>query len=147
MLKLLIVLTLSATAFIYSYRQSPLSQSRVCQATQLRTDGVYCREPASTGPVALNKVVPVAGAAVSGITMDRFLCASLFPYPLIVCTFNIIAKMCHRENIEGMHYSNSTSSTGILAFNNINHYYSAKSRSSNLARGFFVVFFLFKTVS
>ena len=29
------------------------AQSRVYQATQLRTDGVYCRESVGTGPVAL----------------------------------------------------------------------------------------------
>ena len=49
----------------------------------MRTDGVHCRESAGSGPEAL-KAVPVTGAAFSGITMDQFLCASLFPHPLLV---------------------------------------------------------------
>ena len=36
---------------------TPSGQSRVYRVTQLRTDGVHCRESASTGPVNL-KVVP-----------------------------------------------------------------------------------------
>ena len=42
--------------FIYN-RHTPSGQSRVYRITQLRTDGVHCREPAGTGPVNL-KVVP-----------------------------------------------------------------------------------------
>ena len=42
--------------FIYN-RHTPSGQSRVYQVTQLRTDGVHCRESAGTGPVNL-KVVP-----------------------------------------------------------------------------------------
>ena len=38
-------------------RHTPPGQSRVYRVTQLRTDGVHCRESASTGPVNL-KVVP-----------------------------------------------------------------------------------------
>ena len=38
-------------------RHTPSSQSRVFRVTQLRTDGVHCRESAGTGPVNL-KVVP-----------------------------------------------------------------------------------------
>ena len=38
-------------------RYMPSGQSRVYQVTQLRTDGVHCRESAGTGPVNL-KVVP-----------------------------------------------------------------------------------------
>ena len=38
-------------------RHTPLGQSRVYRVTQLRTDGVHCRESAGTGPVNL-KVVP-----------------------------------------------------------------------------------------
>ena len=47
--------------------------------TQLPTDGIHCRESAGTWiiPVVL-KVVPVTGAAFSGITIDQFLCASFF---------------------------------------------------------------------
>ena len=43
---------------------------------QLRTDGVYSREPAGTRPVVL-KIVSVMSAAFSGITMDQ-----LFVRPL-----------------------------------------------------------------
>ena len=46
----------SVYLFIYN-RHTPLDQSRVYQVTQLRTDGVHCRESAGTGPVNL-KVVP-----------------------------------------------------------------------------------------
>ena len=43
--------------FIYSKRHTPSGQSRVYRVTQLRTDGVHCRESTGTGPVSL-KVVP-----------------------------------------------------------------------------------------
>ena len=42
--------------FIYN-RHTPSGQSRVYRVTQMRTDGVHCRESAGTGPVNL-KVVP-----------------------------------------------------------------------------------------
>ena len=38
-------------------RHTPSGQSRVYRVTQLRTDGVHCRESAGMGPVNL-KVVP-----------------------------------------------------------------------------------------
>ena len=43
--------------FIYLNRHTPSGQSRVYRVTQLRTDGVHCRESAGTGSVNL-KVVP-----------------------------------------------------------------------------------------
>ena len=43
--------------FIYLDRHTPSGQSRVYRVTQLRTDGVHCRESAGTGPVNL-KVFP-----------------------------------------------------------------------------------------
>ena len=43
--------------FIYLNHHTPLGQSRVYRVTQLRTDGVHCREFVGTGPVNL-KVVP-----------------------------------------------------------------------------------------
>ena len=43
--------------FMYLNRHTPSGQSRVYRVTQLRTDGVHCRESAGTGPVNL-KVVP-----------------------------------------------------------------------------------------
>ena len=64
-------------------RHTPSSQSRVYRVTQLRTDGVHCRESAGTGPVNL-KVVPVTGAAILQVIMDQSMCASLFPHPLLV---------------------------------------------------------------
>ena len=42
--------------FIYLNRHSPSGQSRVYRATQLRTDGVHCRESAGRGPVNLKVV-------------------------------------------------------------------------------------------
>ena len=57
-------------------------QSRVHRVTQLRADGVHCRESADTGPVVL-KVVPVTGAAILQVTADQKMCASLNPRPLL----------------------------------------------------------------
>ena len=75
-------LPISAAASI-SLCQPPPGQSRVDHVTQLRTDGIHCRESAGTGPVVL-KVVPVTGANFSGISMDQLMCASLFPHRLLV---------------------------------------------------------------
>ena len=63
----------------------PSGQSRVYRVTQLRTDGVDCREPAGTGPVNL-KVVPVTGVALH-LTMDQ-ICLS-FPHPLLARSKNV----------------------------------------------------------
>ena len=49
----------------------------------MRTDGVHCRESVGTGPVVL-KIVRVTSASFPGITMDQFLCAGLFPRPLLI---------------------------------------------------------------
>ena len=43
--------------YIYLNRHTPSGQSQVYRGTQLRTDGVHCRESAGTGPVNL-KVIP-----------------------------------------------------------------------------------------
>ena len=76
--------------FIYTanrHRASPeFIRLRNCVPT------AYCREAAGAGPVVF-KVVPVTGAAFSGITMDHFLCASLFPHPL-----SVIVGMCDSQN-------------------------------------------------
>ena len=62
--------------FIYLNRHTPSGQSRVYWVTQLRTDGVHCREFTGTGPANL-KVVP------SGCCLGRSpwtnLYAPLFP--------------------------------------------------------------------
>ena len=58
-------LPILAAAYIYLYRHTQSSQSRVYRVTQMRTDGVHCGESAGTGPVVF-KVVPVTGAAFAG---------------------------------------------------------------------------------
>ena len=65
----------------YLYRRTPSGQSRVYRVTQLRTDGVQCRESAGTGPVVL-KAVPVTDDALQ-VTMDQLICAYIFPHPLL----------------------------------------------------------------
>ena len=54
---------------------TPSGQSRVYRVTQLRTDGVRCRESAGTGPVNLRgsseRVLPWQ------VTIDQLICASL----------------------------------------------------------------------
>ena len=68
---------MSAAASIYFYHHTPSGQSRVCRVTQLRTDGVHCRESAGTGPVVL-KEVRVTGAAFAS-PWTNYYCAPLFP--------------------------------------------------------------------
>ena len=68
--------------FIYLNRHTPSGQFRVYRVTQLRTDGVYCRESAGTGPVNL-KVVPATGAALAGHHRQIHMRLS-FPHPLLV---------------------------------------------------------------
>ena len=41
---------------LYLNRHTPLGQSRVYRVTQLRTNGVHCRESAGTGPLVLKVV-------------------------------------------------------------------------------------------
>ena len=52
------------------------------RVTQLRTDGVHCRESAGTGPVYL-KIVLVTGAALAGHHDPTNMRLS-FPRPLLV---------------------------------------------------------------
>ena len=68
--------------FIYLNRHTSSGQFRVYRVTQLRTDGVHCRESAGTGPVNL-KVVPVTGAALAGPHGPIKMRLS-FPHPLLV---------------------------------------------------------------
>ena len=70
----IIFFLLSATAPIYI-----VNRHRV---THLRSDGAPRRESAGTGPVVLNEA-RVTGAAFSGITMNHFMCASVFLHVLI----------------------------------------------------------------
>ena len=63
-------------------RHTPSGQSRVYRVTQLRTDGVHCRESAGTGPVNI-KVVPnecCLGRCHHGPINIRL----SFPHPLLV---------------------------------------------------------------
>ena len=76
----------SAVASVYLNCHTRWGESRVYRVTQMRTDGVHCRESAGTGPVVL-KVVPVTGAAFSGFTIDRSMRASLFTHPLFILLF------------------------------------------------------------
>ena len=77
------------------------------QVMQLRNDGVHCRESPGTGPVFL-KIVPVTGAAFSGIAMDQFWFASLFSPQLLVCitvliTVDIMMLMCDTKSVGGVY--------------------------------------------
>ena len=54
---------------IHTYKDTS-GQSRVYRVTQLRTDGVHCRESADTGPVNL-KVVPNECGLASAIKTRR----------------------------------------------------------------------------
>ena len=76
------------------------------RVTQPRTDGLYCRESAGTGPAVL-KVVSMTDAAFSGITMDNFLCTFLFPRPLLICSGHVL-KVRYREIVGGVMLLSST---------------------------------------
>ena len=70
----------------YSYlnrHNTPSGQPRVYRVTQLRTDGVHCREFAGTGPVIL-KVVSYRVLPAQQVTLNQLLCASLFSTPTII---------------------------------------------------------------
>ena len=62
--------------FIYLNRHTPSGQSRLYWVTQLRTDGVHCRESTRTGPVN-SKVVP------NGCCLGRSPCVCAF-FPSIL---------------------------------------------------------------
>ena len=62
-------------------RHTPSGQSRVYRVTQLRTDGVHCRESAGTGLVNL-KVVPNECCCLSRSPWTNYY-APLFPTPTI----------------------------------------------------------------
>ena len=67
-------LPISAAASINLYHHTPSGQSRVYWVTQLRSDGVYYRESAGSGPVVF-KIVPVTGDAWQ-VTTKQSMCAS-----------------------------------------------------------------------
>ena len=66
--------------FINLNRHTPSGQSRVYLVTQLRTDGVHCRESAGTGPV-VSKVVPNGCCLGRSPWTNQY--APLFPTPTI----------------------------------------------------------------
>ena len=63
--------------FFHLNRHTSSYQSQVYRVTQLRTDGVHCRESAGTGPPVNLKVVSVTGAAFASPWTNYF--APLFP--------------------------------------------------------------------
>ena len=67
--------------FIYLKRHTPSGQSRVYRVTQLRTDGVHCRESAGTGPVNL-KVVP-NGCCLGRSPWTKINMRLSLPHPII----------------------------------------------------------------
>ena len=70
--------------FIYLYRHTPSGQYRVYRVTQVRIEGVHCRESAGTGPLALKVVLlKVTGAALAGHHRPISVRLS-FPTPTIV---------------------------------------------------------------
>ena len=81
-------LPLSATASTCTVNHHWVNPEIVYRVTQLRTDGVHCRESAGTEPVVL-KVLLITGVTLSGFTMGQFLCASLFPHPLLACSMYV----------------------------------------------------------
>ena len=64
---------------IHNTPSTAIDQCRIHPVTQLRTDGVHCRESTGTGPVVL-KVVRVTSAAFSGFTMAQFFHAPIFSH-------------------------------------------------------------------
>ena len=66
-------------ASIYFYHHTLSGQSRVYRVTQLRTNGVHCRESAGTGPVVLKVVVRVTGIAFAS-PWTKYDCAPLFSH-------------------------------------------------------------------
>ena len=73
-------------------RHTPSVQSRVYGVTQLRTDGVPCRESTGTGPVNL-KVVPVTGAALAGHHGPINMRLS-FTHPLLISSGHVESTVC-----------------------------------------------------
>ena len=77
------ILLISAAPSIYLFKtaiRTPSGQSRVYRVTQLRADGIHCRESASTGPVNL-KVVPNECCLSRSPWTNWY--APLFPTPTI----------------------------------------------------------------
>ena len=78
--------------YMYSNRHTTSGQSRVYRFTQLRTDGVHCRESAGTGPANI-KVVP------NGCCLGRSPCA--IPFILDVRLVDAPAGVTQKEQHTG----------------------------------------------
>ena len=90
--------------FSHLYRQPPSNQSGVYRVTQLRIDGVHCRESASTGPVVL-KVVPGTGAAFSGTSSLICLFSQTLKYfggkgKIFAITAGLVSNLSWKFNIQ-----------------------------------------------
>ena len=82
---------------VHIYCQSPSGQSRDYRATQMRANGVHCRESIGTGPgppVAL-KAVLVTDAAFSGFPTDHFCMRFIFSHT----HYGYVVDMCNTESI------------------------------------------------
>ena len=73
------------------YHHTPSGQTRVYRVTQLRTDGLHCRESAGTGPVVL-RVVRVRGAVFAS-QWTNYYCAPLFSHTLYWYKVSIMFKL------------------------------------------------------
>ena len=92
-------LPISAEASIYLFKyHTPAGQSRVSRATQVRTDGVHCRESAATGPVVF-KVVPVMGAAWQVGHHGPLGMRLSFPHPLQYQVSSMLKVLSEAEKI------------------------------------------------
>ena len=93
------------------------------QGTHLRTDCAHCKESTGTRP-EIPKVVPGTDAAFSGTTVNDFLCASLFPRPLSVCSGHVwyiehrrraqntdLCAKSHKRCIEGVYLARCLTSS------------------------------------
>ena len=75
-------------------RHTPSGQSRVDRVTQLRTDGVHCRESAGTGPVNL-KVVPNECCLGRSLSPVRWPCSIVTPnHKSNSSTFLVSQSLC-----------------------------------------------------
>ena len=96
--------------FSFTNHHTPSGQSRVNRVTQLRTDGVHCRESTGTGPV-VPKVVPVTSAALAGhhgpinmrLSFSHLLLEYYWYKVVIACwkykhTYIVIAHLSMRAN-------------------------------------------------
>ena len=88
----------SAAASIWFFkRHIPSGQSRVNRVTQLRTDGVHCRESADTGPVNL-KVLP-NGYFLGRSHHEPINMRLYFPHPLLLWNGHVEHICMHGHHI------------------------------------------------